>query len=192
MSADVSSPYADATSSKHTGMRVAVGLLGVAALVIGIVLLFNPVAAARTLALLLGLSLVIGGLLEIAVGADTGKRRWLAVVLGGVLVIGGILVAVWPGITLLALAWITGLSLIVHGAARAGVAVVERDQIHNWGWLVLAGAVNVVLGVVAIAWPEATVLVLSVIFGAQITVFGLLLLVAAFVNNGPRTAAHAA
>jgi uncharacterized membrane protein HdeD (DUF308 family) len=191
MSADVSSPYPDATSSHHTGMRIAVGLLGAAALVIGIVLLFNPVAAARTLALLLGLSLVIGGLLEIAVGSDTGKRRWLAVVLGAILVIGGILVAAWPGITLVALAWITGLSLIVHGAARAGVAVVEREEIPSWGWLVLAGAVNVLLGVLAIAWPEATVLVLSVIFGAQIAVFGLLLLVAAFANHGTRSPAHA-
>lgn len=42
MAANVSSSYTDATPSKHTGVRVAVGLLGLAALVIGIVLLFNP------------------------------------------------------------------------------------------------------------------------------------------------------
>jgi uncharacterized membrane protein HdeD (DUF308 family) len=190
MSADVSSSYADAGPSRHTGTRVAVGLLGAAALVVGIVLLFNPVAAARTLALLLGLSLAIGGLLEIAVGWDSGKRRWLSLVLGGILVVGGILAVVWPGITLVALAWITGLTLVVHGAARVGLALVARDEIPSWGWLVLAGAVNVLLGVLAIAWPEATVLVLSLILGAQIAAFGLLLLIAAFVHPGARAGAH--
>jgi uncharacterized membrane protein HdeD (DUF308 family) len=191
MTADVSSSFADATASKHTGMRVVVGILGLAALAIGIVLVFNPVAAARTLALLLGLSLVIGGLLEIAVGWDNGKSRWLSLVLGGILVIGGLLAAFWPGITLLALAWITGLSLVVHGAARVGIAVVEREQIPGWGWFVLAGAVNVLLGVLAIAWPEATVFVLSVILGAQIALFGVVLLVAAFAPHSTRAGAHA-
>jgi uncharacterized membrane protein HdeD (DUF308 family) len=190
MSVDVPSQYANASPSRHTGLRVVVGILGAAALVVGVVLLFNPVAAARSLALLIGLSLAIGGLLEIAVGWGSEKRRWLSVVLGGVLLIGGILAVAWPGITLVTLAWITGLSLVVHGAARVGVAVVEKDEIPGWGWLVLAGAVNVLLGVLAIAWPEATVFVLSLILGAQIAAFGLLLLVAAFAPRGARSGAH--
>jgi uncharacterized membrane protein HdeD (DUF308 family) len=182
MTANASGTYSNVTPSRHTGTRVAVGLLGAAALVVGIVLLFNPVAAARTLALLLGLSLAIGGLLEIAVGWDT-PRRGLSIVLGAILVIGGVLAVVWPGITLLTLAWITGLSLVVHGAARVGIALMSRHETSSWGWLALAGAVNVLLGVVAIVWPEATVLVLSLILGAQIAAFGLLLLVAAFTRH---------
>jgi uncharacterized membrane protein HdeD (DUF308 family) len=183
MTANVSSPYANVTPSGHTGMRVLVGLLGAATLVVGVVLLFNPVAAAHTLALLIGLAFLIGGLLEIAVGWDSG-RRWAAILLGAILVVGGILAAVWPGVTLFTVALITGLSLIAHGAVRIGVAVVARSEIDSWGWLVLAGAVNVIAGVIAIAWPQATVFVLSLILGAQIAVFGLLLLVAAFVHPG--------
>jgi uncharacterized membrane protein HdeD (DUF308 family) len=184
MTANVSSSYAGASPTRHTGTRVAVGLLGLATLVIGVVLLFNPVAAARTLALLLGLAFVVGGLLEIAVGWDAEKRRWASFALGAVLVIGGVLAVVWPGITLLTLAWITGLSLIVHGAARVGLAVVARHETSSWGWLALAGAVNLLIGVLAIAWPQATVLVLSLVLGAQVTVFGVLLLVAAFLHPG--------
>jgi uncharacterized membrane protein HdeD (DUF308 family) len=185
MTANVSSSYAGASPTRHTGTRVAVGLLGLATLVIGVVLLFNPVAAARTLALLLGLAFVVGGLLEIAVGWDAEKRRWASFALGAVLVIGGVLAVVWPGVTLLTLAWITGLSLIVHGAARVGLAVVARHETSSWGWLALAGAVNLLIGVLAIAWPQATVLVLSLVLGAQVTVFGVLLLVAAFLHPGP-------
>ena len=72
MTASVSSAYAGAGSSKHTGLRVAVGLLGAATVVVGVVLLFNPVAAAHTLALLIGLAFVLGGLLEIAAGGSPG------------------------------------------------------------------------------------------------------------------------
>ena len=58
MTANVSSRYA-ATPSGHKGVRMAVGLLGLAVVALGIVLLLNPVAAARSLALLLGLSFVV-------------------------------------------------------------------------------------------------------------------------------------
>src|SRR4051794_21379319 len=140
MTANVSSPYADTTPSRHTGMRVAIGLLGLAALVIGIVLLFNPVAAAHTLALLLGLAFVIGGLRQLAVGGES-ERRWVSFVLRAVLVLGGILAAVWPGATLFSVAVIAGIALTVHGAVRVGVAIMERHEIPSWGWLALAGAV---------------------------------------------------
>jgi uncharacterized membrane protein HdeD (DUF308 family) len=190
MASNVSSPYLGATPSRHTGTRIAVGALGIAALVVGIVLLFNPVAAARSLAWLLGLALALGGLLEIAVGWDSGRRA-SSIVLGGILVLGGLLAVSWPGATLWVLAVITGLSLITHGVVRMVVSVVARHEIPSWGWLALAGAVNVVLGVLAIAWPEATVFVLSVIFGAQIAGFGVLLLVAAFVKPGRAPASAA-
>jgi uncharacterized membrane protein HdeD (DUF308 family) len=73
--------------------------------------------------------------------------------------------------------------LIVNGATRIGLAVVGRHDVPGWGWYVLAGAVNVLLGLLAIAWPEATVLVLSLVLGLQIALFGALLLVAAFVRS---------
>jgi uncharacterized membrane protein HdeD (DUF308 family) len=186
MAASVSSPYAGASPSKHTGLRVTVGLLGLATVVVGIVILVDLVAAARTLALLVGLALVLGGVLEAAAGWDSG-RRWSSAVLGAVLVVGGVLAAIWPGVTLWTIALIIGLSLVAHGAARIIVAVTARHEIPGWRWLAVGGVVNVLLGVLAIAWPQATVLVLSLVLGVQITVFGLLLLLAAFWHPGARS-----
>ena len=183
MTANVSSRYA-ATPSGHKGLRVTVGLLGLLVAVVGIVLLFNPVAAARSLALLLGLAFVMGGLLEAAVGWGADRHRWASVLLGAVLVVGGILAAAWPGVTLWTLVLVTGLSLIAHGAGRIGLAVVARDEIPGWGWLVALGAVNVVVGVLAIAWPQATVLVLCVVFGVQVLLLGLVLVFAGFWRPG--------
>jgi uncharacterized membrane protein HdeD (DUF308 family) len=181
MPADVSSPYAGAPPARHTGMRVAVGLLGLAALVVGIVLMLHPTTAAHALALLVGLGFVVAGLLEAAVGWNSAHRG-TALLLGALFVVAGVLAAVWPRVTLGALALIVGLSLIVHGIARIAIATSARAEISGWGWLAFAGVVNVLVGVLAIAWPKATVLVLSLVIGIQVAVFGLLLLVAAFLN----------
>jgi uncharacterized membrane protein HdeD (DUF308 family) len=183
MTAEVSSPRHGAEPAHHSAAgRIALGVLGGAAVVVGLVLLTDPVAAARTLALLLGLSLVLAGGLEIALGWDT-ERRGLTTVLGGVLLVGGLLAAFWPDVTLWTLAVLTGISLLVHGLARIAVALLERREIPGRPWLVLAGVVNVVVGVVVLSWPEATVLVLSFLLGAQVVAFGALLLGAAFFGS---------
>jgi uncharacterized membrane protein HdeD (DUF308 family) len=187
MTADVSGTYADAPPAKRgTGVRLAAVIFGVAAVLLGGFLLLNPYEAARTLALLIGLALLVGGCFEIGVAWDA-QRRSLAVLPGVVLVVGGVATAFWPEVTLWTVALLTGLSLILEGVGRVAVAVASRAEVAAWGWLALAGALNVVIGVMAIAWPEATVLVLSVLLGLQIIGFGLVLLVAALA--GPRTTA---
>lgn len=188
MTASVSSAYSGATPSKHTGMRIATLLVGLATVIVGVVLLFNPVGAARTLALLLGLAFVLGGLLEIAVGWDS-RSRWGSVVLGGILVVGGIVAMAWPGVTLWVLALVTGLSLVLHGIGRIVLAVMARHELQGWPWLALAGALGILFGVLALAWPEATVLVLSLVLGAQITAFGLLLMAAALLPSARKSTA---
>jgi uncharacterized membrane protein HdeD (DUF308 family) len=179
MTTHVSDPASRTSAPRSPGRAVLIAV-GVALLAVGVVLLFNPVAAARTLALLIGLSLVLGGCLELA-AARSDRTRWSSVALGLVLIVGGIVAAFWPGITLWALAVITAVTLIVHGAVRVGIAVTARDTLPHWGWLVLAGAVNVLVGVLALAWPEATVLVLSLLLGIQVLMFGGFLLAAGLV-----------
>jgi uncharacterized membrane protein HdeD (DUF308 family) len=178
MTAGAGPSYPGAPSAGHAGP----GRIGVAALVVGGVLLFNPYAAVRTLALLLGLALFVGGCMEIAFGWDSG-RRGSSLVLGAVLAIGGLLVAFWPEATVWTLAVLTGLSLLIHGIGRIVLAFVGRSEIPGWGWLALAGAFNIVFGIAALAWPEATVVVLSLILAIQVLAFGVCLLVAAFLPS---------
>jgi uncharacterized membrane protein HdeD (DUF308 family) len=180
MTAGVSPSYAGTPPARHSGAaRTGMAVFGVAALVVGGVLLVNPYAAVRTLALLLGLALVISGFMEIALGWDSG-RRGSSLVLGAILVVGGALAAFWPGVTVWTLAVLTGASLIVHGVGRIALAFVSRAEFAGWGWLALAGAINIIVGIVALTWPAATVVVLSLILAIQILVFGACLLVAAF------------
>ena len=187
MTADVSSSHPGAPPTRYSGAaRAGIAVLGAIAVVLGLVLTFNVVAAARTLGLLVGLALVVNGCLEIAVGWGSGQRV-RGVVLGGVLVVGGLVAAFWPGVTVWTLAVLTGVSLLLHGIGRMAVAFADRAEIPGWGWLALAGAFNVVVGILALSWPEATVRVLCLLLGLEVVVFGLLLLAWAFLGSSTRT-----
>lgn len=50
---------------------------------------------------------------------------------------------------------------------------------RHWGWLAFFGAVCVIVGVLALAWPGPTLLVLAVIFGIELVISGIVRLVAA-------------
>jgi uncharacterized membrane protein HdeD (DUF308 family) len=51
---------------------------------------------------------------------------------------------------------------------------------RNWGWIVLRGAVAVLFGVVAIAWPGITLAALVIVWGAYALADGVLALIAAW------------
>jgi len=183
MTASVSDSQPAAAGSRHTGLRIVVALLGVATFAFGVVLLANPVKAANTLALLVGIAFLLGGLLEIAAGSQTGSRSG-SVALGGILIIGGLAAMLWPGVTVWSIALITGLALIAHGIGRIALAVAARHEVRGWPWLALAGGLGVLFGFLALIWPEATVLVLCLVLGAQVTAFGVLITVASFLPYG--------
>ncbi|MGY1753492.1 HdeD family acid-resistance protein [Blastococcus sp. SYSU D01042] len=179
MTASAPASYAPSNPRRHAGARIVVALLGLATFVLGVVLLANPVRAANALALLVGIAFVVGGLLEIAVGWDVGPR-WAAVVLGGILVGGGVLAMAWPDVTLWVVAAVTGLSLIAHGVGRVVLALALRRQVDGWVWGALAGAFGIFFGLLALVWPQATVLVLCLVLGAQVAAIGMFVTAAAF------------
>jgi len=151
---------------------------------VGVVLLTNPVSAARSLAWLVGLALLVGGLLEIAL-AWSSTQRWLGLVLGGLLVLGGVLAVAWPDTTLWSLAVIAGVSLVAHGGARVAAAAVDRRQGPGRLGLFVAGVADVLIGLLALTWPGATILVLAVLLGIQVIVAGILLVVSAWLFGRP-------
>ena len=105
--------------------------------------------------------------------------------LGAVLIVGGLLTLFWPGPTLWTIAVLTGLSLLIHGIGRVAWRSPPAHEMPSWGWFAFAGALNIVVGILALAWPEATILVLSLMLGFQILIFGVFLLVAAFMTSAP-------
>jgi uncharacterized membrane protein HdeD (DUF308 family) len=60
----------------------------------------------------------------------------------------------------------------------------EADQLtrlgRHWGWVLAYGIITLLAGVVALAWPGPTILVLAVVFGVQLLVAGAFRLITAF------------
>lgn len=142
--------------------------LGAVSAVLGVVLMFDLFAAVSTLALFVALGLVVTGVGELITAGR--YRSTLGLVAGGVLVVGGVIAAVWPDITLWVLAVIVGVDFLVSGVARILGALSLR--VEGWGWLLFGGVLSVGVGVLALAWPGATILVLALLLGIRMLLFG--------------------
>ncbi|WP_462188268.1 MULTISPECIES: HdeD family acid-resistance protein [unclassified Frankia] len=149
-------------------------LLGAAVTVLGLLLITNPFATAGTLAVLAGVALVLSGISE-TIAAVRSENTAGTALFGIMLAVGGVIVLLWPGATLRVVALLVGAILIITGVVRALVTWASRSS-HGTGRgiagpLILA-ALSIVLGVLALTWPGATIMALAVIFGIQLIVTG--------------------
>jgi uncharacterized membrane protein HdeD (DUF308 family) len=155
-------------------------ILGLACVAAGVVLVLRPFASLSVLAALVAAALLVTGVMELAAvpaspsAAITGVAGlgWLAA---------GIVVVAWPGITIVALAIVAGISMIIGGFARITSAL--RGTVDQRVAAALSGLASVIFGALALSWPDVTVLVIAVVFGARTVLFGLSQIVQAFADR---------
>ena len=93
-------------------------------------------------------------------------RSWGWVLVAGIAsFLAGVVSVFWPGVTVLALVIVLGVFLLFAGATELGWAVAERHE-KGWGVLLFRGIVDVIAGIVVLAWPGATALVLALLLAA--------------------------
>lgn len=146
----------------------------VAAVVLGAVLAVRPTTALDVLALLLGGGMVLTGILQLA-GHEASPAegpRWRAV-LALVWLVAGAVVLLLPGLTVRIAAALVGGALLLAGSL--GVAGAFRRGRSADGRIADAafGASGLIFGVVALAWPDITLLVAAVAFGAWLMILGI-------------------
>jgi uncharacterized membrane protein HdeD (DUF308 family)/pimeloyl-ACP methyl ester carboxylesterase len=165
--------------------RTVTALLGVAAIVLGMILITRPVATLNALVWLVAGAALVTGLQRWQTAQEATATVDRAV--AGVWILLAIAAVAWPDITVRALALLVGGGMLVGGVGDVvrgiGGSVDERIA------AVLRGGASIVLGVVALAWPDVTLLLVAVLFGARTVLFGLSELADA-VGVG-RRAAHA-
>jgi|SRR4029453_1283650 uncharacterized membrane protein HdeD (DUF308 family) len=54
---------------------------------------------------------------------------------------------------------------------------------RHWGWVLAFGIVTLVLGLLVLAWPDRTVVVIAVLFGLQLVLAGIFRFVAALASD---------
>lgn len=145
---------------------------GIALVIFGIWLLSNLYESVVVLGWLVGISLIIGGIAEVVALGGQEELGWPAWIAGGLVVAAGIAVLVWPDITVWALAVVAGIGLISAGLLRVLAALANPDRSVMPLQLGLGG-LGIVVGVLVLVWPEATVVVIGVVLGIKAIVTGL-------------------
>lgn len=97
---------------------------------------------------------------------------WVFALQGLVLLIFGILAIVLPGITLLVLMIAFGAFLLVDGVFAVAGSIVSRKT--KWWLLLPAGVVSIVIGILVLAWPDITALVLLYLIALWAVIAGVM------------------
>jgi uncharacterized membrane protein HdeD (DUF308 family) len=114
------------------------------------------------------------------------RRSWPWVLSLGILaLIAGVVTLVWPSVTVYALVFVLGIFLVVAGTAEIGWSVAERHT-DGWGFILFRGIVDVIAGVVVLAWPDVTALVLALLLAAWLFVYAVMSLWYAYRHRGGR------
>ena len=142
---------------------------GSVAIIFGIIVLANIWGSVRLVAILAGLFLIFAGVVQFvhAVGAErkTGK-----IVGGLVILMVGVVLVFWPDTSVKTVAVLVGLAFLFWGVVMAIAALVDRGE--GWGVAAGFGVLLALVGVVVIAWPGPTIVILMILVGIDAILFG--------------------
>jgi uncharacterized membrane protein HdeD (DUF308 family) len=99
------------------------------------------------------------------------RTGWLLVIYGVISILFGISAILWPGSTVVALAWAFGVMALAEGIISL-FALFHRHVAVSRGWLGLYALASIVFGVLAIMHPVAVVSVLLIFLAAWLMVAG--------------------
>jgi uncharacterized membrane protein HdeD (DUF308 family) len=106
---------------------------------------------------------------------------WLFLILGVLWILFGMFVLSYNVGSLLALAIFAGVTFIFTGVNQ----ILAASRAESWRWLYLVGgALSIIAGLIAFAWPGRTLLVISVVLAWFLVFKGIVDVVAAFTNHG--------
>lgn len=166
----------------------AMALRGVFAILFGVATLLLPLVTIQVLVLLFAAYMLVDGTFAIVAGIRAAARheRWGLLILEGVLdLLAGVVALFLPGLTVLVFILLLGVWAVLSGVVMA-VAAFRLHGTHGRWWLLLAGVLSVVWGVLLYFSPGAGAIVLTWWLGGYALVFGALLLVLGLRLRGRR------
>lgn len=146
-------------------------LIGVLAIVAGIIVILKPSNSLSTLAVVFGIFILIDGIFEIvgAIAGDTESRGLLAVI-GALSVIAGVLLIRHPLGGVRAVALLLGIWLIAAGVVRLiGAFAYPGNRI----WRIIVALVLGIFGIVIVSEPHIGYATLAVIAGICFILYGI-------------------
>jgi uncharacterized membrane protein HdeD (DUF308 family) len=160
-------------------------LRGILLLVLGLYALARPGMTLVVFTQVLAVFVLADGVLALLAGIFgwTESRLWMIVrgalaILVGVFVLGHAAVVGMIAATILV--FVFAFQAIVGGVLEIVVAIRERKEIEGEGWLIVGGVLSIIFGLILLASPLMSSLILIRILGAFAIVFGVALIVNSF------------
>ena len=138
------------------------------------------------LAVFLGALLLFRGIfMMFSVPVDGAGRGW-SVAVGVVEALVGLAVWVWPGPTLLVIAFFIGWYVLFSGIMTIAGAVSGRGVIPYWGWMLGFGILETLFALWLLARPGLTLVAVVLAIGLWSIIYGVVQIVLAFeIKNLP-------
>lgn len=163
-------------------------VVGIAATGLGLVLLAHPFSTLEMLVWLLAGTLALIGIADLVTpGQGTGRS---ARVRGALLLMAAVGVLFAMGSTITTLATLAGLALLLDGFLRCWWALAVGHGAAARITEACFGISGVLLGILALSWPDLTLVVVAVLVGIRLTWLGISLIWRAL--RGPRDDAQTA
>ncbi len=157
--------------------------LGIGSILWGLLVMSLRPAALASIAVFAGLSFLVGGAAQFLLARELdGGWRVLAYIGGALGLVAGIAAFAWPGMTIAVVAVFTAWSLVVSGILRI-VGTFAGPRAELWWVGLVAGLVELVLGLWAIGSPERIVLLFVNLIGLWLVVVGVDSIVMAFTRR---------
>ncbi|WP_211481641.1 lipase family protein [Arthrobacter alpinus] len=147
--------------------------VGVLCTWLGFTIATKPLSSLGALTFYMGASFIISGISDLVESEKFGAAS-IRMMLGWGWIAAGVVVLAWVGGTMAVLPAFIAISLLVSGVIRSVGAIFGKGRLadERVATMILALA-DLVFGVVALAWPDVTLLVVAVLFGARTLLFGL-------------------
>ncbi|ALV46221.1 hypothetical protein MB46_12735 [Arthrobacter alpinus] len=148
-------------------------LVGGVCVWLGLTLVTKPLSSLGALTLYVGASFIISGVSDLVESEKSGAAS-IRMALGWGWIAAGLVVLFWAGGAMAVLPVFIAVSLIVSGVIRGVGAIRGKGRmVDERVAAVILALADLVFGVVALAWPDVTLLVVAVLFGARTLLFGL-------------------
>jgi uncharacterized membrane protein HdeD (DUF308 family) len=154
---------------------LAYGIISVAA---GVLALIWPGPTLVVIAILFAAQIIIGAVYQFAASfAMPGESGWLRALLAILAVVSfavGLFLLGHPVLSLLVLVVMLGLYWVAHGVIELFVAV-GHPELPGRRWMVVSGVLGIVAGAIALLVPGISLLALTLVLGAWLVVYGVVL-----------------
>ncbi|MGD2139053.1 MAG: DUF308 domain-containing protein [Burkholderiales bacterium] len=153
---------------KHAGLTI---LMGVIVLIMGFLAIGSPLLAGLSVALAVGILLLIGGIGQL-VFAIKGKTGAVSVIVGLLTVLVGGYMVVNVDVALVSLTLFLAAYFIVSGIFEAMLSF-QAKPAAGWGWALFSGIVSLLLGIMIWSqYPVSGVWAIGILFGVRMIFAG--------------------